>query len=830
MVDHLPIDDKITEILAALKNADSLVLAASPGAGKTTRLPPALLSQTSKQVWVLEPRRMSTLAAAHRIAEEQGWRVGDEVGYQVRFENKTSKNTRLVFLTEALLARKLLQDPDLANVGIVVLDEFHERSVHVDLALGLLKELQLLSRPDLKLVVMSATLDVHAVSQFLGQAPIIEVPGRLFDLEIVKSQQSQLLRTDYQFIDKVFEAIKKSFHSSRDILVFLPGLSEISRLQKRLEEWSKENNSLVCALHGSLGVDEQLRVLKPQKNKKIILSTNIAESSVTIDGVDTVIDSGLVRILRKHPKTDFEQLVTSRISKASAQQRAGRAARQWPGRSLQLWNTQDELSMPEFEIAEIYRIDLTESILYLKKWGAVDINAFSWFEKPNSESLLKSESWLEKIGALEKGRITPLGMELAALPVQPRVGQILKVAEKLKASSLGCDIAALLQERDMKSLGQHPEESDLLERLDHLESFRAQPFKNRELEQVRRSSEQLQGLVSESYQEPSFELVAEILLLASSDRLCRRRAPGRRQALMVGGRGVELAETSAVHQSEFFIAIDLQEGPSSGPHSGRNSNDTFVRRATGVPKSLIEKHFARFFKKMSRLSFDEASKNFYIDEFSSLWDLPIEEPRRRLAKPEELESQLPQALLESFEQVLLTNEDFGQWWRRFQYYEKKLDTNIWLPEKRLQAFAQACFGENKWSQVVAKDLIYFFENLLDQQVLSDFNRKCPAKFLVPTQNKIRLHYHLDKNPHLEVRLQELFGMKETPLVWDEKVPVTLHLLGPNYRPVQMTSDLASFWKNTYPQVRSELRTKYPKHSWPDDPLTAPAVARGRPKK
>lgn len=830
----LPIDEKIPSILELLKSTSNLVLSAAPGAGKTTRLPPALtklIAGTHQQVWVLEPRRMAAIAAAHRIAEEQNWKLGQEVGYQVRFDSNTSANTRLIFLTEALLARKILQDPELKDVGIIVLDEFHERSIHVDLALGLLKELQMLSRPDLQIVVMSATLNAKPLSDFLDSCPVIDVPGKLFELDILKVKQSQLLRTDQQFIERMIEQIKSQVLNSpqgKDILVFLPGMSEISRVQNQLEAWALEKNILLLPLSGSLGLKDQLQALRPAPQRKVILATNVAESSVTIDGVDTVIDSGLARTLRRHPRTDFEQLVISRISKASAKQRAGRAARQYPGRCIQVWTATDELSMSEFEIAEIHRVDLTETVLFLKKWGAGDLTAFSWFETPSSESLRKSESWLEKIGALEKGKITQHGLKLAEIPVHPRIAQLLLMSEELGVPQLGCDLCALLQERDIRVSGHHPSESDLIERLELLESYReghALRDQQRVLETVDRASDQLRQWTKskKKHSEVSPTLVAELLLLAYPDRLCRRRSSGRRQAMMAGGRGVELTEGSSVKTADFFIALDLMELDVG--------KETQVRRASAIDRKVIDQHFSQQFVKKAELSFDETTKNFYIEEYNSIWEVPLEEPRRRLAKSQEVEEHLPEIFLKRWDRLLQDNEDLGAWWNRWLFFEQKSETSPhWSEESKREVLKMACLGENKWSSVIEKDLVYFFESQVASDTLKDFHRKCPARIEVPTGNKIRVHYHLDKNPHLEVRLQELFGMAQTPKVWDGKIAITLHLLGPNYRPVQMTSDLSSFWTNTYAEVKSELKARYPKHSWPDDPRTAPAVARGRPRK
>ncbi len=820
----LPIDEKLAEIVGLLKSHSNLVLSAAPGAGKTTRLPPILLELTEKEVWVLEPRRMAAVAAATRIAEEQNWELGKEVGYQVRFENRTSKCTKLIFLTEALLARKIIQDPELKNVGLVVLDEFHERSIHIDLALGLLKEIQSLSRPDLKILVMSATLDLEKVSAFLDHAPTLCVSGQSFALTLLKSKQSQLLRTDFHFIKRVEEAIRSEIlrnPKGRDILVFLPGASEIFRVEKALADWALKKDFLIFNLSGALSMQMQLQALRPASKRKIILSTNVAESSVTIDGVDTVIDSGLAKVLRRHPKTDFEQLSISRISKASSKQRAGRAARQWPGQCLQLWTTQDELSMPEFEVAEILRTELTELVLFLKKWGITNLKEFSWFERPSLEHLNKCEVWLEKIGALKDKQITQKGRELAELPVHPRIGQILKISESFSAGALGCDIAAILQEREIKTLGHHHEESDLIERLEIL----ADKSRNPIVDSILKAADQLRRWVrpnANSY-ELSFELIAEIMLLSYPDRLCRRRTAGQSRAIMVGGRGVDLDAVSCVKKSEFFIALSLLESDFS--------KDTQVRLATGVPKKLIEKHFSGLFQNQTHLSFDESQKNFYVEEFKSLWEIPIEEPRRRLARPEELEEQLPLVIFQKFAILLEQNEELKFWWQRWQFFEReqKFEKIFWSEDKIREALSLACLGENKIENVMKKDLVYFFESLLEDSSRATFQKMCPGKIEVPTKNKIRIHYHLDKRPHLEVRLQELFGMSESPKIWGQKISLTLHLLGPNYQPVQVTSDLASFWRNTYPEVKRELKIRYPKHSWPEDPLTALPIAKGRPR-
>ena len=814
---QLPIDQKIPEILEALEGAHALVLSAAPGAGKTTRLPPELLSLTDKKVWVLEPRRVAAVAAAHRIAEEQGWNVGDQVGYQVRFENKTSSKTRLVFLTEALLNRKILQDPNLNEVGVVVLDEFHERSVHVDIALGLLKELQMLSRPDLKIVVMSATLETKPLCEFLETSVSIDVPGNLFALETSKIKESQLLRTDQHFIGRVAQAIQEHvrFHpQGKDILVFLPGQSEISRCEEKLRAFSDKENLLVLPLTGSLRLSDQMRVLQPQVQRKVILATNVAESSITIDGVDTVIDSGLARVLRRNSKTEFEELVIARISKASAKQRAGRAARQFAGRCIQLWSQHDEKSMRDFEVAEVHRTDLAQTVLFLKKWGVADLASFAWYEAPTKAILDSTEQMLERLGALRAGEVTERGARLATLPLSPRLGQVLLVAEELGATDLGRDLCALLSERDIKVSSQSLIKDDFVLRLEVLQEFRegGKVLSKSLLKNVDKVSRQLKKYIAQGSSTGREGALEEVFLLSFPDRLCRRRKKGGAQALMVGGRGVVVAETSLSSEAEFFVAVDLME---------TGGRDTKVSRVANISKKTIEANFEAEIKLIQEVSFDEESRQFFLFEYKALWGLPLEEPRRRPATAGDVEGQLAEILSRSWDLVLKENKELFFWWQRWEYYRDKTEVEeFWNENKKLEAFQMASMGESRWETVIEKDLVFLFESLMEADRLKDFKSKCPAKVLIPTGKKLRLHYHSYKDPHLEVRLQELFGQQEPFKVWQGEVVVTIHLLGPNYRPVQMTSDLLSFWQNTYPEVRKEMRARYPKHSWPEDPLRA----------
>ncbi|WP_413943249.1 ATP-dependent helicase HrpB [Bdellovibrio sp. HCB-162] len=832
----LPIDDFTPAIEEQLKKGTNLVITAAPGAGKTTRLPPALLKVTSKKVIVLEPRRMAAIAAAHRIAEEQGWQVGREVGYQVRFANKTSPETRLIFMTEALLARQMIQDPELSDVDLVILDEFHERSMHVDLALGLLRELQELGR-DIKILVMSATLEAEKIADYLGHCPVVNVPGKLFELDVRYQKGSQLLQTLPSFYETLLQTTKEAqAQTDKDILIFLPGVGEIDRAQNTLQSWADSKNIEIMPLHGSLNLEDQRKALQKSARQRIILSTNIAESSVTLDGVNTVIDSGLAKNMKQDHRTGFSRLELGRISLSSAIQRAGRAARQFPGVCYRLWNKMDELSFNKSDIAEIQRIDLTESLLFLSAQGVTDFEAFSWFEKPPAVALQNAVRFLRIAGAVSnENKITDLGKKILYFPLPVRLAKLMLVGMEMGATELASEMAALLQERDIlrREAVAHfigdQFENDLAARLEVLHQFRRDKKAPREvsfysLQTVDQSARQIAELAKKlgpqtaPSNEDSLTLTKKILLKAYADRLCRRRGKSER-ALMVGGRGVKLQTESLVKTSEFFVALNGVEGSSDA--------ETIVSLACGFEKDFILQNFKEKIEKTRDVTFIEEKGQFFTREYRSLHGLPLDEPALTPASGEEIAEKLPQILSDKFDLVLKTNEKLAHWWTRLEFLERQEPQNLDLESLKLEALTQASLGEKKMQTVMEKDLVFFFENVFPNDVVKTLKKEIPERIEVPSGSKIPVLYPSDKNPYLEVRIQEVFGMMETPKVYFGKIPVTLHLLGPNFRPVQVTSSLESFWKNGYPEVRKELRIKYPKHQWPEDPADGIPEAKGR---
>lgn len=845
----LPIDEFIPSILTSLEQNQNLVITAAPGAGKTTRLPPAVMKSVSGKVLVLEPRRMAAIAAAHRIAEENHWNIGSEVGYQVRFANKTSSSSRLIFMTEALLARQMIQDPELNGVDVVILDEFHERSLHVDLALGLLRELQELGR-DIKIIVMSATLEADKIAQYLGQCPTVSVPGKLFPLDIQYQKNSQVLQTLPSFYDSLLSTVKEAqSKTDKDILIFLPGVGEIERAKEALTPWAEAKNILLLPLHGSLSLEDQRKALQKTAQQRIILSTNIAESSVTLDGVNTVIDTGLSKNMRQDPRTGFSRLELGRISLSSATQRAGRAARQFPGVCYRLWNKMDELSFTNNELAEIHRVDLTESLLFLAAQGVSDFHSFTWYEKPQGPAIEKALQYLRLSEALDaQNKITDLGKKLLHFPLPVRLAKLILVGQELGSVELASQMAAILQERDflrkdaVASFWGDNLECDLSARLEVLRQFKNSGKAPREasffaLQTVEQSARQIYDLAKRTGSslrstQGSHELVKEILLKSFTDRLCRRRGKTER-GLMIGGRGVKVSQDSLVRNSEFFVALNGMEGSSDA--------ETVVSLASGFNKEFVLQVFKDKIEKTTDIIFNDEKGQFFKREFRSILGLPLDEPSLSPASSQEIAEKLPQILSDRLEVVLKDNEALSNWFSRLEFlkiHQRKAPTDLQaslsalaseaeLKKLILEAFTQACMGETKMPAVVAKDLVFFFENVFPQDIVAALQKELPSKLKMPSGSWIKVIYPSDKAPYLEVRIQEVFGWQKTPEVLWGQFPVTLHLLGPNFRPVQVTSNLESFWINGYPEVRKELRIRYPKHQWPEDPADGVAEAKGR---
>jgi ATP-dependent helicase HrpB len=845
MTNKLPIDAVLPEVVEALRAAGAVVLRAPTGAGKTTRVPPAVLDAGAAghgTIVVLQPRRLAARACARRMAFERGGRLGDVVGYQVRFERCWGPQTRIRVVTEGILLRMLQDDPFLESVSVVVFDEFHQRSLNSDLALAMVRRVQQTVRPELKLVVMSATLAVEPIAQYLGDCPTVESRGRLHPVEFhyVEDLENRSLA------DRAAEATRRILEQTAgDVLVFLPGVGEIRQTVRRLASLAAAQNLAVMPLYGDLPAEKQDQVLAPQDRRKIVLATNVAETSITIEGITGVVDTGVARSLVFDPHLGMDRLQLVQISQASADQRSGRAGRMRPGICLRLWPQRTHPLRPPHDEPEIRRLDLASPVLQLRVWGEMDTTAFPWFEPPPAAAVEQAETLLRRLDAIDGvGNATQLGRAIARLPVSPRLGRMLLEGHRLGQPEAVALAAALLSDRDpfstseddasRRRLATASSESDVLDRVAALEQFEQSGQLDTSVGRVNRSAAQLvlhvrDQLLRELKQlagaaplgeATADEAVLRGLLAAFPDRLARRTSPGSRFGRMVGGRGVRLADCSAVRAAPLFLAVDVDRGTS----------EALVWKASAVERRwLPTEHLAL----RNEVEFDPEARRV-IARRRLYWEgLLLEETPEALTDDAEVARILAQAAAESFEEVFPWNDP-----ATVDYVHRVGCLAKWIPELELPvldeeglrailpAISQGC---RSFDELRKAPWLGMIQGLLTPQQRQAIERETPERILVPSGSRIKLQYEPGKPPLLAVRIQEIFGLLETPRIARGRVAVLLHLLAPNMRPQQVTDDLASFWQNTYPQVRKDLRRRYPKHAWPEDPYAATAERRPRRK-
>jgi ATP-dependent helicase HrpB len=848
----LPIDPLLPEIIAQLNQSSNLVLEAPPGAGKTTRVPPALLDAKvagDGEVWVLEPRRIAARLAARRVAEERGEKPGETIGYQVRFEEVAGPKTRLRFLTEGVLTRRLLSNPQLKNVGIVVLDEFHERHLQADLALALLRKLQKTRRPDLKLVVMSGTLDAAPIAGFLGSSPILRSEGKRFDVEIEHLNRPD----DRPLAEQIAAALQRLVvdHIKGDILVFLPGAAEIKRAQTASEAIAEKHDLLVLPLHGDLPAAEQDRAVRPAPQRKVILSTNVAESSVTIDGVVAVIDSGLARIAGHSPWSGLPTLNISRISQASAIQRTGRAGRTRPGRCLRLYTAQDFNARQDHETAEIRRLDLAETALELHAAGIDDLNSFEWFEAPPESALAAAESLLHRLAAInEAGELTATGRKMLRLPLHPRQSRMIVEAQSRGVGEQACLIAALLGERDIMASEIFKKErgtvdakvvgpSDLLHRLDLFEeaaAFNFAPARLREMgldagvvpavDRVRRqllrsSSENRAGGIPALPDEEQALLIS--ILAGYPDRVAKRRLlkAGNTELLLSSGRSALLSSSSVVQKHEFLVAIDAEERRETGANKRAG---TIVRMASAIEPEWLLDLFAGDLRETTEAQWNAQAERVEVVKRLLYDQLVIDESKAKDVSGPEAAQVLSEAALSVGFQKFVDLDAINKFIARVEFIAGT------FPEAGIPALTDAdvrlalialCDGLRSFAEL--RDaaghggLIEMLRRKLSPGQSRLLAQMAPEFVAIAGRRQVRVNYESRKPPWIESRLQDFFGMTEGPKIAGGRVALVLHLLAPNRRPVQVTTDLGGFWERTYPQVRRELSRRYPKHSWPENP-------------
>ena len=770
-----PIDVLLPAILQSLAGEPNLVVEAPPGAGKTTRVPPALLSLVRGQVLVLEPRRLAARLAARRVAQELGERIGETVGYQVRFEEVASARTRLRFLTEGILTRRLIRDPRLNGVDIVVLDEFHERHLESDLALALLRRLQGTTRRNLRLVVMSATLDGASIAHYLGDCPTLHSEGRLFDLAITHQPYSAQ-PLENQVAGAIASLIGQKHNG--DILVFLPGAAEIRRAARECQSLANKHGLLILPLHGDLSTAEQDRAVSPAAQQKLILSTNVAESSITVEGVTAVIDSGLARIASDSPWTGLPTLAVSRISKASATQRAGRAARTAPGRAIRLYTLEDFSRRPDHDAPEIMRRELSELCLTLRAMNLGHPNDLSWLDAPPEAAVARAEELLERLGATgERAR------RMARYPLHPRLARLVIEATERGAGEEGCAAAAVL------SAGARSESCNLLHLLDS--EFDSSTKKH--LEQIRR--------IVRPPRQPKHlpNALTQSILTAFPDRVARRRKHN--QLLLASGGSALLACES---QAEFLVAIDIED---RSEHA-----QPLVRLYCAIEPGWLLDLFPSRISERTGVEWNRTAER--VDSVSALLydNLVIEETRSGTPDPEQSAALLAAKALEAGIERFVDPGELAELQARMAFASEHTQ----VPGLNIEAaLGELCRGLKSFAQLksAAASLLPMLERshsrLLDQVA--------PSHIRLPGGRRAKVHYDADKPPWVASRLQDFFGLRETPRIANGAVPLVVHLLAPNQRPVQTTTDLAGFWKRLYPQVRRELSRRYPKHAWPENP-------------
>ncbi len=783
----LPVDATLPEIIDSLTRNPNLVIEAPPGAGKTTRVPPALLEIVSGEVIVLEPRRIAARLAARRVAWEMGEQPGETVGYQVRFEDAVGPRTRLRFVTEGVLTRRLLSDPTLKGVAAVVLDEFHERHLETDLALALLKRLQQ-TRPELRIVVMSATLDAAPVAQYLG-CPTVRSEGTRFDLLIQHLPYSPK-PVEAQVRDAV-ELLIAEKHSG-DILVFLPGAAEIRRTMRECEAVARRSGLLVLPLHGSLPPKEQDRALSPAAEQKLILATNVAESSVTVEGVSAVIDSGLARFATYSAWSGLPTLHVGRVSKASAKQRAGRAGRTGPGRVLRLYTEEDYLHRAEQDAPEIVRSDLSQLCLALRAMGIANAREIEWLDAPPQAALENAESLLDRLGVTRdvaysatKGVKETMAQRLARYPLPPRISRILVEALERGVGEAGCVAAALL------SSGVRVEKNDLLAAIESDKDYRLMQH----VEQLRRIARPRR----EARNNHDDDALLMSVLAGFPDRVARLRAGN--QVLLSTGASAEVVGEPPRY--EFMIAVDAEER--------KDKPLPLIRMTARIEPEWLLDLFPDHVREQSSVTWNRLAER--VDAVSALLydSLVIQESRGALPNAEAAAELLAQKAIETgierFVDIDALNDFIGR--VEFAGFESPD-----IP----QILRELCSGLRSFAELksAAAELV----PLLEQKIgVRRLNEIAPARIRLQNGRQTKVHYERCKPPWVASRLQDFFGMRETPRIGPERTPVVLHLLAPNQRAVQTTTDLAGFWERLYPQVRRELMRRYPRHSWPERPFS-----------
>ncbi|MEH2684525.1 ATP-dependent helicase HrpB [Bradyrhizobium diazoefficiens] len=808
----------LDDLSRTLEAYNAAVLVAPPGAGKTTRVPLALLDAPwakGKKIIVLEPRRIAARASADRMAKSLGERAGETVGYRVRFGSKISRATRIEVVTEGIFTRQIMDDPELSGVAAVLFDEFHERSLDADMGLALARDAQTGLREDLRILVMSATLDGARVAKLLGEAPVVESEGRAFPVETRYLGRKADAPIERQMADAIASALRADGGS---VLAFLPGAAEIRRTQNFLGERVQDASIEIVPLFGALDAAVQDRAIAPapKGTRKVVLATSIAETSLTIEGVRIVVDSGLARVPRYEPDIGLTRLETVRASRAAVDQRRGRAGRTEPGVCYRLWDEPQTASLAPYTQPEILSADLSSLVLDLAQWGVTDPAALSFLDPPPQPAWKEAKSLLSELNALDgDGRITAEGKSLRALALPPRLARMIVDSHRAGAGGDAAEIAAILTERGLGG-----DSADLEHRRDQFRRDRS-PRASSARDLARRWASQVAASEKEGPQE---DLSTGLMLAyAFPDRVARNRGNG--SFVLANGRGAAVEQTSSLARAP-YIAIGEMTGTAA---SGR------ILLAAQITEDDIERHFAAHIETVDEISFDRGAMALRARRKRALHAITLSEATLAVSPSEETARIFADGLIAAGLDRLPWSKAAKQWRDRVMFL-RKAEGDSWpdlsddgLIARRDDWLVPALYDKIALKDISAGDLSDALMALLPWEMRARLDREAPTHFEAPTGTVLAIDYEAEQGPTIAVRLQELFGLNTHPSIAAGKVPLVLELLSPAQRPVQVTRDLPGFWRGSYAAVRSDLRGRYPRHPWPEDPANALPTRRVKPR-
>jgi ATP-dependent helicase HrpB len=832
----LPIDEALAPLSAALREGVNAVVVAPPGAGKSTVVPLALLEEPwarNKKIVMLEPRRLATRAVAERMAATLGERAGDTVGYRMRLETRVGKHTRIEVVTEGVFTRMLQSDPALEGVAAVLFDEYHERSLHADVGLAFALDAQRHLAPELRVLAMSATIDGARVAQLLGGAPVVESLGRMFPVEVryVGKGLPTLPGAGPEPLElPIARAVHRALaDSSGDVLVFLPGAGEIRRVQRRLEEeFALGADVTVLPLYGELKPDEQDLAIAPARagRRKIVLATNIAETSLTIDGVRVVVDAGLERRSMFDPVSGMSRLETQRISRASAEQRAGRAGRTAPGVCYRLWSESADRSLAAYAAPEIAVADLVPLALDLAAWGT-SAGELRWLDAPPAGTLAGARDLLERLGALDGGgRITPHGRAMQSLAAHPRLAHMLLEARAHGAPAAAAKLAALLSERDLLRAGARERDSDVRTRLETLERRGGD---RGVLDRVRRAERAyLRELgVRDGADDSGASSPGLWLAFAYPDRIGKRRAGGEGRYQLANGRGASFAVPESLSREELIVAVELDD----------REREARIQLAAPLARDELLENFAGEIVTRDEVAWDSRTEAVVARRATRFGELMLDEKPLQELPPGATAAALLEGLRALGLDALPWDDDSRTFTARCEFVRtlKRSDLGEW-PDFSHEALARDLAwlepyldGITRRSHFARIPLLAALRGRLTPAQARALDELAPTHITLPTGTHTPIDYLDDNAPCASMRMQEVFGLGATPRIGGGQVPITFKLLSPAHRPLQVTRDLASFWKNAYIEVRKDMRGRYPRHYWPENPLEAEPTRRAKPR-